>query len=93
VREHYLSHQNFEFPKLITKFRICDHTIEIVLGRYKKNHPEILQLVIFAKITILIMTFISFFFPCERNCIIRKKNEFNIEKEATRLSEIEKKIG
>jgi len=31
-KEHYLSHPNFVFLKLITKFRICDHNLEIELG-------------------------------------------------------------
>lgn len=34
-----MSHPNFEFRKLIAKFRICDHNLEAELGRYKKCTP------------------------------------------------------
>ena len=75
-----MSHQNFEFPILITKFGICDYTIEIVLGRYIYKHPEILELVIFAKIAILIMTFISFVFLVNETVLLGEKMSSTLKK-------------
>ena len=39
-KEYYLSSENLEFRKLITKFRISDHYLEIEKGRHYKIPRE-----------------------------------------------------
>jgi len=87
-----MSHPNFEFHKLIKKFRICDHNLEIKLDRYKKV-PRNLRIGNFCKYSNIDDEF-HFFFHCERNCNVRIffLSEFNFEKEATQLSEIVRKL-
>ena len=63
-RDFYLSHSNFEFRKLVTKFRICDHSLELEVGRYKKL-PRNMRICNFCSRNELDDEF-HFFFHCEK---------------------------
>ena len=78
-RDFYLSHSNFEFRKLVTKFRICDHSLELEVGRYKKL-PRNMRICNFCSRNEIDDEF-HFFFHCEKNQNIRYNYLSEIENE------------
>ena len=65
--DNYLKHNNFNYRRLISKFRLSDHSLGIEVGRYK-NIPREQRLCKKCKI---LDDEAHFFFDCEINSAIR----------------------
>ena len=77
--QYYLRNFNFEYRKLICKFRISDHSLEIEKGRYKKI-PRNERI---CKICNTVDNEAHFFFDCSINDSLRNRylQTFNFEPE------------
>lgn len=76
-KEFYLTYSNFETRKLISKFRISDHSLEIETGRYKKI-PRVQRICQFCDNNNLDDE-AHFFFTCELNKQLRNSLFFDFD--------------